>query len=444
MGNSKSKFSQVLLQSVLVLLLSAPVIVLVLALQTAPSVVAQPELNRTELARIEQLLLENTPESPGYPSVQQLHLNEAELNLLLRYGFEVMGLEADWLAAAALQENILSTDLSVHIGPGRLPLYMNLRAEFGTHDNALLLDTLYFGELKVPDRFLQFALDKLRAEMQSSTSAYEDFSQLFRNVESVGLTQEAMTVTLNWDPALIARIASQTQQLFISDKDQQLIRDHYQRIGDIVTTIPADLRAVSLNTLLVPLFTAALENSRAGSDPVAENRAIFQALAVYVNNENIATLISQDKARTVQTPAFIEVRLQRRQDLAQHLVAIAAITASAGADIAVMLSTTKEAYDARYRSGFSFSDLTANTVGVTMSRLATRDRETALIMQERLSRITNEADYMPQVGNNRDGLSETDFNAMYQDRSSAEYQLRVTEIEELVAARPLFQGLELP
>ena len=55
---------------------------------------------------------------------------------------------------------------------------------------------------------------------------------------------------------------------------------------------------------------------------------LFQALAVYVNNESIAQLLGEDSAGSIQPAKFIEVRLQRRQDLAQHLVSIAAITAS--------------------------------------------------------------------------------------------------------------------
>jgi hypothetical protein len=189
------------------------------------------------------------------------------------------------------------------------------------------------------------------------------------------------------------------------------------------------------------LFAAAAEKTLAGSDPIAENRTAFQTLAIYLNQESIAQLIGEEAAAEIELAPFIEPRLFRRQDLAQHLVSIAAITASAGADLAQMLSTTKEAYDARYRSGFSFSDLTANSVGVTMAQLATSNPETAKIMQGRLADLQNESDYMPQVGNNRDGLSETDFNAMYTDRSSPQYAHRLAEIQTLIDSRPLFSGL---
>ena len=111
------------------------------------------------------------------------------------------------------------------------------------------------------------------------------------------------------------------------------------------------------------------------------------------------------------------------------------------AGFAQLLSTTKEAYDARYRSGFSFSDLTANTVGVTLATFATSSPASAEIMQQRLSSLTDESDYMPTVGNSRDGLSEADFSQLYRDTNSAEYEQRVQEIQQLIYERPLFEGL---
>jgi hypothetical protein len=48
---------------------------------------------------------------------------------------------------------------------------------------------------------------------------------------------------------------------------------------------------------------------------------------------------------------------------------------------------------------------------------------------------------MPVVGNNRDGIPESDFTAIYNDRSSSEYQERLNEIEEMINSKPLFRDL---
>ena len=438
---ARPKFTLILLRALAVLLLSTPVILLLLAIETSPSHVAEQQLSGKELSRIEALLLESTPRSPSYASRHELQLNSEELNLLLRYAVNIMNLSSDWVAQTQLSPGNLNAQLSLRLGAGPISMYLNAKADFIENDNLLMLDTLRIGRISVPDRFLQFTLQRLREKLATENVAYQNFSELINNVESVELELNKMTISLQWDPRLISRIGNQAQQFFISEQDRQRIIDYYAIITKIAAVVPIDIRAVSINAFLSPLFAAAAEKTLAGSDPIAENRTAFQTLATYLNKESIAQLIGEEAAAKIEPAPFVEARLLRRQDLAQHLVSIAAITASAGADLAQMLSTTKEAYDARYRSGFSFSDLTANNVGVSIARLATSNPETAKIMQGRLANLQNESDYMPEVGNNRDGLSETDFNAVYTDRSSPQYLKRLAEIQTLIDTRPLFSGL---
>ena len=440
-NSTRPRLALVLLRTLAVLLLSAPVIVLLLSIETTPSLVTEQMFTDEELSRIETLLLESTPQSPSNPGPHELQLNSEELNLLLRYAVNIMNLSADWAARTQLSPENLNAQLSVRLGAEPLPMYLNVEADFIEDDNRLALDALRIGKLVVPHRFLQFTLQRLRGNLANENIAYLEFSELINNIESVELELNQMSVAMQWDPNLINRIGNQAQQLFISEQDQQRIIDYYAIITNIAAAVPIDIRAVSINTFLSPLFAVAMEKTLAGSDPIAENRTAFQTLAIYLNGESIAQLIGEEAASEIEAAPYIETRLLRRQDLAQHLVSTAAITASAGADLAQMLSTTKEAYDARYRSGFSFSDLTANSVGVTIAQLATTRTETAKVMQDRLANLQNESDYMPQVGNNRDGLSETDFNEMYTDRSSPQYVQRLAEIQTLIDSRPLFAGL---
>ena len=438
---TRPKFTLILLRTIVVLLLSTPIIVLLLAIETSPRHVAKQYFSGEELSRIETLLLESTPRSPSYASRHELQLTSEELNLLLRYAVNIMNLSSDWVAKTQLSQDNLNAQLSLRLSAHPISIYLNAKANFIENDNLLMLDTLRIGRISVPDRFLRFTLQRLREELATENISYQNFSELISNVESVELELNKMTISLQWDPSLISRIGNQAQQFFISEQDRQRIIDYYAIITNIAAVVPIDIRAVSINAFLSPLFASAAEKTLAGSDPIAENRTAFQTLATYLNKESIAQLIGEEAAAKIEPAPYVEARLLRRQDLAQHLVSIAAITASAGADLAQMLSTTKEAYDARYRSGFSFSDLTANNVGVSIARLATSDPETAKIMQGRLANLQNESDYMPEIGNNRDGLSETDFNAVYTDRSSPQYVKRLAEIQTLIDLRPLFSGL---
>ena len=439
---SSSKISSLLLLSLLVILLCGPFIVFLLAVQTEPAVTNAPPLTSNEISRVEQLLLKNAPQSPSARSEQNLQLNADELNLLLSYSINMTRLSPEWAAVLTLADNTVNTKLTFQLVDGWIPLYLNFGVNLILNDSLLVLDKLVVGKLQVPNGLLEVASTSMRSYLDSENKAYQDFSELIASVDQVSVIQDRIYVTLQWDPILISRISEQAQQLFISDEDQQRIMEHYRLISEIAAAIPANLRAVSLNTFLVPMFTAANERSENGSDPIAENRTLFQTLAIYVNREDISQLLGETLAKEMQPAKYIEVRLQRRQDLAQHLVSIAAITASAGADFAQLLSTTKEAYDARYRSGFSFSDLTANTVGVYLASYSTQDPATAIEMQKRLSTLQTESDYMPEVGDNRDGISESDFAAIYSDRNSQEYQRRLADIQALIETRALFQDLD--
>lgn len=437
-----SRIINLLLRSLLALLISSPFIFLLLALQSERLVPANAVLSAAELNEVEQLLLESAPESTLAPIRRQLQLSSRELNLLQRYGFQVMGLLPGWSGRLELQQDEVNALLSIQMNVGPLPIYLNMQGSFTNEDDGIHLRELRLGNLQLPDPIMDFAVTRIQNNLLTADVGFDDFQALMDNVDAIELAPEQVSLTMLWEPQLMDRLAYRAQQIFVPLEDRERILDYYQVTKDIVSTIPRDLRAVSLNTFLVAMFKEAQDRSRISGDPVAENRAALQALAVYVNNEDIAQLVGQELAAGVEAASFIEVRLQRRQDLAQHLVSIAAITASAGAGFAQLLSNTKEAYDARYRSGFSFSDMTANTVGVLLASHATRDPASAADMQARIIDMESESDFMPEVGSNRDGISEADFNVIYQDRNSYEYAARIEQIRDLIEERPLFQGLE--
>lgn len=432
-----------LLHSTVILLVSAPIIALLLGLQGAASLPASEPMTSREMARVEQLIVGATPQSPGAPSRHRVAISAEDLNLVLRYGAQSLNLPRDWTTRLSFQDSQVDAAMSIQIVRTGLPLFLNLHAEFAVRGDGLDLQSVRAGNLQLPGFLLDFALTRLRSNLAAADLGFRDINAFLQTIEEVSVSDQQMTVVMNWDPELLNQVGQHAQQILISEPDRDRIMAYYREISLLAAAIPADMGAVSLNTFLVPLFRTAREHSLAGADPIAENRTLLQSLAVYVSDLSISQLVGPEVGAEQPPAKFVEVRLHRRQDLAQHLVSMAAITASAGAGIAEMLSTTKEAYDARYRSGFSFSDLAANSAGVLLASYATLDVDTALLMQQRLANLREENDYMPELGNNRDGLSEDDFAAMYADRNSPEYQARLAEIEQLILARPLYQNLPL-
>lgn len=428
--------------ALLALLVSLPVILLLLAIQRGPSVPDMATLDNAEIARIEELLLEAAPTRATADGLYELELSNEDLNLLLRYGVEVFGLSQDLAADTQLGNDAFSTQLSVRLSEELVPLFLNFRVDFLAGDGQPRLDKVHIGRLQVPERLLRYGLDEFRLAMERRSPAYQELYEFLQQINRVSTTDGVMSLDMDWDPALVSSIRNEAQQLFVSPDDQERIARHYRKIAEITQTLPR-VRQARLITFLVPLFEEALIASESGSDPIAENRTLFQALATYMFREDIALLIGTQLAQNLPEARHIDLEIHRREDSASHLISVATITASAGAEIASMLATTKEAYDARYRTGFSFSDLAANETGVLLASMATRDANTAMVIQQRMAMVEKDSDFMPMFGSVQDGISESDFTALYQNRASTEFQNRLEEIRELVRERPVFESLEV-
>ena len=438
---SLSSLMRYFLHSLLLLSLSAPLIILLAALQTAPTILKNEPLTMREVSTVENLILNMAPEALGESSIMGLSLDISEINLLIRYSLRLTGLSEKWNAQLAAKENSVISTINWNLLSGWLPVYMNLNGTFLNEDGQLHLSQLTIGKIKVPENWIAWFEDVIRTNVLASSSAYQMFGQFREKVSVKSIADSKVQIEMQWEPELVLQISDQVQRLLISSEDQERVIKYYLLINDIVTTLPSDTRAISLTALLAPMFNAAYKNSIVNDDPIGENRALFQTLAIYVNNDEISKLIEESDVRNIPKAKFIEVRLLRRQDLAQHVSSIAAISVSLGPELAELVSTTKETYDARYRSGFSFSDLTANKVGLALAGLAIKNRGSAFELQRRLTNIETETDLIPEVGSNRDGISESDFNAIYADRSSAEYIERINEIKISIESKPIFQGL---
>ena len=427
--------------AVLLIVLTAPVALLLLALQRNAEVPAAPPLSHAEISRIEQLLLDSAPGDVRNSELRSLSLSNQELNLLLRYATELIGTDSGINGRIMLPGQALHTEVSVQIANTFRPVWLNLEAEFSSTGEQLQLESLNLGHLEIPGNLVQALAAHVEARFLENVPTYLQIVALLESVQRINIAEDQLQLDFMWEPELIAQVRTEAQQLLISGPDQHRIVKHYENLAAIIDSVPVTTRAIPLSSLLSPLFASARNQSNLGADPVAENRTLLLAIAAYVNTQDMASWLEPQLAEQLPRPRYIEVRIQRRQDLAHHLVLSAAIAASAGAGVAQVISKVKESYDARYRSGFSFSDLAANTAGMAIGSLATENRESALEMQVRMSGITGDVDYLPALGSNRDGLSETDFNELYGAPNSPEYQRRVREMESLIFQLPLFDGL---
>lgn len=411
------------------LLITLVLLLTMLAVQWHPTVPRSVAMDSIAINTIEDLIVDNAPARVGRAGELQLQLDQSELNLIAAFAVQTIPRMSQVAANVRIAQNRALLDLSMP-----LPLrqaFLNLHVEILADSGNAVLGTLWIGNLPVPGPAMRMLVSLAERWLANSYVNYGALRQLKESVRDIAFEGNSVNLSLNWEPQLIARVQNQAEQLLLSADDNARIVHYSMLLRQILEKTPDATRNVSLHDLLPPLFVQAQLSAAQGTDPVVENRALLQAVSRYVNEP------ANDDA---DDGRHFTITLQRRTDLAQHFTSSAAMTASVGADIAGLLATSKEAHDARYRSGFSFSDLTANMAGVAFGSAATANASSARRLQTNLAKATAETDYMPPVTRDNAGLSEDDFLQLYQDRTSPAYRERLSAIDAQLAALPIYKS----
>jgi len=395
-------------------------------------------LDNVAINSIEELIVDNAPARIGAPGEIVLHLDAAELNLLAAFLLQNIPGTQEVTADVAIQDGSASVDMSVPWATPITTFYLNLHSRVSQGAQRLELSSVKIGHLSLPNFLVQLLTERLEARLASSYVNYQELVNLQQSLREVSFSPDLMQIKMDWEPRLISRVQTQAEQLFLSAEDKERIVFYFGNIVELVENQPQDTRSISLNLLLFPLFETALQRVLNGADPVVENRSLLQALSLYVNESDLSQLVDPLGAAALITPRRLNVTIQRRPDLAQHFTSSAAMSATVGAGVAGILSTSKEVHDARYRSGFSFSDLTANIAGVALGNAATNSPLEAQQLQQSLASAGEETDYMPPVSRDNAGLTEDDFSAQFTDRNSEAYVARMADIDEQIAALPIY------
>jgi hypothetical protein len=427
------------LKVLLLMALAVPMLLLTLVLQTQPDVPLRASISSEETRQIEQLIVDNSPSRFSSTGERVVTFSADELNLLAAFGRQNLPQLERFAAHFDLHDSIALITLSTPWPFENLPVFLNIQFKVVQTAGQLRLADLHAGDLRLP-RFAVDALSRrLLEESTSLTENYQELADLQHSIRHIELHGDLVDIHLQWEPRLLANLRAQAQQFFISAEDRERILYYYGEIARISAQIAPETRNTTVQTFLPVLFDRARSRSVNGGDATAENRTLLQAVSLFVNHLRIEELVSDLPASWNERPRRLYVTLQGRSDLSQHFLSSAAIAASAGVGVAGVLSNSKEVYDARYRSGFSFSDMAANAAGMALGAAATISAESAELIQNRLAESVQEHDYMPATGNNTDGISEQDFSEQYSDRSNRRYQSRLAEIEQQIAELPVYK-----
>lgn len=422
----------------LIPVVALPVALLYLATDREAAVPSAP-LGQDRLDEIQQLLIDKDPKLLLERNAHAFHLTEAEVNALLDYFLQSVRPLQGIAGELTLVSGGATLAASVPLRNIPFRQHLNLELSVIERNSELSVERLTLGSLRIPGPVVEPLLALSRPLLERERN-FRLLSSILNTVEGTSLTDDGLALRLNWREENLADISRQARKIFIDEEERRRLLDYYTDIDDVVRTLPQEQTRVRLSDLLRPLFRAAVTRSAAGADPIAQNRALFIAMSAYVNEIPLEQLAGSLSGEATPRPRHLSVRVGPREDLAQHILTSAAIAASAGAAMADILSIYKEVHDARHSTGFSFSDLTANQVGSALGKISTRSPADARELQRFLAVSHDESDYMPPVAR-YDGISEQEFINRYQDHNSARYRARVRQIDEAIAARPLFEAL---
>jgi hypothetical protein len=435
----------------MVAMLTAALLVLLLAVQLEPSVESRSLKLDSDTPQELGNLLSNalggvdepyapygaapTPSASG----QRITLTAEELEAALNASFTLLLPNRQAVGGVRLAKDSLSVELSTPLFGSKkvgfwLDPYLNIAFTIRSAgvDSYPTIDQLRIGNLPVPYPFAVWVAEKIITGMpnEKMLTLFALHDELTRAFGSLELSPQQAVLQFNVDREVLDHLSWDLQRVTVPPEVFAISKIYGATLRDYLSRLPKERRAVALSEILPPLAAVAAERSRTGSSPQKENTALLFALSDHLVHASRSSVASYSP----------EIRLRRRQDLAQHVINSASIAATAGVSLAEIISTGKEAFDARYRSGFSFSDLTANRVGIKLAQLAVESEASALEFQSRVQKIRSDADLIPLVSSNRDGLSQREFEASYDDRTSVEYRRRVDSIDKEVAALPLFSA----
>ncbi len=380
---------------------------------------------RNDLVRAKKILYEGSKTKPDEIGV--IELSEADLNLAGNY---LLNRYCKSSVSIWFKNNRLRFVVTMALPENSLGKYLNISFRLGNGEgNELPVITKFkVGKLLLPARLAAFVIDT--AIQYSSLNEY--FILATRPLKAVKIDGQKLSITYfpNKDTLIQARN-------FLTHTGNNPAQNIYQqKLADIIAKHDAEWR-LSLADLLRPLFELAYQRSTLET-AIDENRIVISTINEYVNKKEAKKLLSAPEVTTAKAQQY-SAFLYKRIDLAQHFIGSAAITASVSKQAAQIAGEEKELSDAQGGSGFSFIDLAADKAGTRFGELAISSPENARKMQKTMSEIKGYSDFMPDPRDLPEHMNEAEFKQRYGSVNSPVYQAISKEIDDRIAATPIYR-----
>ena len=403
-----------------------------LLLESEPLPIEAAAVTSARKRELVQLVRSKSPRSLEPGQTHTLRLSQEDVNVLLAWGLSIGAAENKANAVFEPNEATLAVSVPVVLAGRQRYVNLQLAGNIGVTRGRLRLDVGRFrlGRLRVPRGFVNFWCG-LAASFVRKDHRTKPF------LDAV----EVAAVGSGWVEATYTRVdlpPGFREDLFgpsgASEEVLAATRAQVAHLLKVVNELPRQ-EPLTFELCFKTAFALAGQRSLDG-DPIVENRAAIFALGILLGHERVEEFLGPVfPDQHGRTWVFRRVSLRDRTDWTRHFCLSAAIALLSDAPISDAAGLLKEELDAGAGgSGFSFADLLADRSGTAFAIQATRDKESARAMQERICNDFDVDAIFPSAAGLPEGITDAEFQSRYGGVGGREYLRLIDDIEQRVAS----------
>jgi len=410
-------------------LLAVVVLLMVLVLDTSPSVSANASEQIADADTVKKLLAQIRRSINDRERGHVITVSEQQVESLV--GFVQRA--APYIhGTSAIQPDHGTIEASVAVPALVTTLYLNLEIKVLPADE-LDIDYVQIGSLSLPG---PFAVGLVESALNIYTDS-EIGTQAKEQITRVAMTDTQVAVSLKPMDSFLMQL-NEIRAGFDDERDELTKLTAYYLRYIAGREIALKKKPQPFNAYLNLIMARAREQSTR-KNVLQHNKAAVLALAIFIGHHRIANFVGdvQPDVEHALKPAS-SVLLRGRSDLSKHFIISAALKMLSEQDVTVAIGEFKELMDRGMGgSGYSFVDLTADLAGVEMARVLA-DPDTALRAQDTLAGTPDESIYMPEIDGLTEGLSKQEFTRRYEKVDSEAYLQEVEQIRARLAQMPFY------
>ncbi len=356
----------------------------------------------------------------SHQAIELLTLNNNDLNACLNYLSNRYILSGIYVI---INQQRLGFTVSLVLPENPLWRYMNVKFQLQPPYDISNISELQIGDVFIADQITQFFINQL--------THYRPFIHYYtlikRHILAIKVENEKLVVS--YIPHPLPPLTA----------ERKAIEFYMQKIAQLVRLYDPQ-QPLSLSALFNPLFKIAYQRSTLDT-AIKENKVLIMAVNEYVNRKEIQRYMPFQIAEG-EKQAYRPVILYGRSDLPKHFTTSAVLAMTSSSFFATAMGVEKELRDrdAKHGSGFSFVDLASDRAGIKFSQTAIASSDSARQLQLKMVNTHDDAAFVPKLDDFPENMSHKTFLRRFGSVYSAEYETVVAEIDQRIAALPIYQS----